>query len=77
MEEKTMSEKEKLALLEETFDIDEGTLSPEMQLDDIDEYDSMTKLSLIVMVEETFGKKLSGDEIRSFNTVQDILNVMI
>lgn len=72
-----MSEKEKLALLEETFDIDEGTLSPEMQLDDIDEYDSMTKLSLIVMVEETFGKKLSGDEIRSFNTVQDILNVMI
>ena len=72
-----MSEKEKLALLEETFDIDEGTLSPEMQLDDIDEYDSMTKLSLIVMVEETFGKKLSGDEIRSFTTVQDILNVMI
>lgn len=77
MEDKTMSEKEKLALLEETFDIDEGTLSPEMQLDDIDEYDSMTKLSLIVMVEEEFGKKLSGAEIKEFKTVQDILNAMV
>ena len=72
-----MNEKEKLALLEETFDIDEGTLSPDMQLDDIDEYDSMTKLSLIVMVEENFGKKLSGAEIRAFVTVQDILDAMV
>ena len=72
-----MSEKEKLALLEETFDVDEGALNPEMLLDDIDEYDSMTKLSLIVMVEEEFGKKLTGAEIKGFKTVQDILNVMV
>lgn len=38
-----MSEKEKLALLEETLDLDEGTLAPEMMLSDIEEYD----LSLI------------------------------
>lgn len=72
-----MGEKEKLALLEETFDVDEGALNPEMLLDDIDEYDSMTKLSLIVMVEEEFGKKLTGAEIKEFKTVQDILNVMV
>ena len=30
-----MSEKEKLALLEETLDLDEGTLAPEMMLSDI------------------------------------------
>ncbi len=71
-----MNEKEKLALLEETFDVDEGALSPEMELDGIEEYDSMTKLSLIVMVEEEFGKKLTGAEIKAFKTVQDILNYM-
>ena len=72
----TMSEKEKLALLEETFDVDEGSLEPEMLLDDIEEYDSMTKLSLIVMIEEEFGKKLSGAEIKEFKTIQDILSIM-
>lgn len=72
-----MSEKEKLALLEETFDVEEGTLSADMVLADIDEYDSMTKLSLIVMVEENFSKKLTGAELKEFKTVQDILNVMV
>ena len=71
-----MELKEKLVLLEDTFDVDEGTLTPDMGLDELEEYDSMTKLSLIVMVEEEFGKKLSGDDIKSFKRVQDILNVM-
>ena len=72
-----MSEREKLALLEEAFDMDEGTLSADMQLDEIEEYDSMTKLSLIVMVDEEFGKKLTGAEIKEFKRVQDILNIMV
>ncbi len=71
-----MDEKEKLALLEETFDVDEGSLAPDMVLEDIDEYDSMTKLSLIVMISDNFGKKLTGAEIKAFETVQDILDVM-
>ena len=71
-----MSENEKIALLEETFDVEEGTLSADMQLDDIEEYDTMTKLSLIVMIEDEFGKKLTGAEIKEFKTIQDILNIM-
>ena len=72
-----MSDKEKLALLEEAFDMDEGTLSADMQLNEIEEYDSMTKLSLIVMVDEEFGKKLTGAEIKKFKRIQDILNIMV
>lgn len=71
-----MSEQEKLALLEETFDVEEGVLNPEMALADIEEYDSMTKLSLIVMMEDEFDRKLTGSEIKNFKTVQDILNLM-
>ena len=72
-----MTEKEKLDLLDETFDVDEGTLSPDMLLDGIEEYDSMTKLSMIVMFEDEFGKKLTGTEIKEFHTVQDILELMV
>ena len=71
-----MNEKEKLALLEETFDVEEGALKPEMNLVDVEEYDSMTKLSLIVMMEDEFGKKLSGADIKEFKTIRDILNKM-
>ena len=72
-----MTVAEKLALLEETFDVEEGSLKAEMELCEIEEYDSMTKLSLIVMMEEEFGKKLTGAQIKEFRTVKDILDLMI
>ncbi len=71
-----MSDKEKLELLEEAFDVDEGYLKQEMILDEIEEYDSMTKLSLIVLMDNKFGKVITGEDIKQFKTVQDILDVM-
>ena len=69
-----MTQEEKIALLEETLEA-EG-LKAEMDLNDIAEYDSMAKLSLIVMMDDEFGKKLTGEQIREFKTVQDILDMM-
>ena len=71
-----MTNQEKIALLEETLEIDEGTLTEDTLLEDVDEYDSMAKLSLIVMMDDEFGVKLTGDMIRGFQTVGDILAVM-
>ena len=71
-----MTEQEKIALLEETLELDEGTLSADTVLADVDEYDSMAKLSLIVMMDDEFGVKLTGDVIKGFNTVGDILALM-
>lgn len=71
-----MSEREKLALLEDLFELEEGAITPETNLEDIDEYDSMTRLSLIVMMEDEFGVKLDGAAIKSFVTVGDILAKM-
>lgn len=71
-----MTLEEKLALLEETLECEEGTLKPEMELDDVDEYDSMTKLSLIVMMEDEFGVKLTSSVVKGFNTIGDILALM-
>lgn len=71
-----MTEQEKIALIEETLEVDEGTLSPETVLEDVDEYDSMTKLGLIVLMDDEFGVKLTGDMVKGFKTVSDILAVM-
>lgn len=71
-----MTEREKLALLEDMLELDEGDLTIDKELDDIDEYDSMAKLSLIVLMEDEFGVKLTGDVIKGFETVGDIVVLM-
>lgn len=71
-----MDIKKKFALLEEIMELDEGALTPEMNLDDIEEWDSLAALSYVVMMEDEFKKKISGKEIRAFKTVQDILDTM-
>lgn len=71
-----MTQEQKIALLEEMLELDNGSLSPETELSSIDEYDSMAKLSLIVLMDEECNKKLTGEQIREFKTVADILNFM-
>lgn len=66
----------KLTLLEEIMELDEGTLTPKMKLHEIEEYDSMVKLSLIVLMNDEFGKKITVKEINNFVTVQDVLDFM-
>lgn len=71
-----MTKEEKIAMLEDMLELESGTISAEMELSNIPEYDSMAKLSLIVMMDDEFGKKLTGEQIHEFNTVQDILDYM-
>ena len=71
-----MDLKQKLVALEEIMDVEEGTLKPEMDLESIEEWDSLSALSFVVFMGDEFGKKVSGAQIRAFKTVQDILNVM-
>ncbi len=72
-----MTDQEKIAMLEDTWEVDEGTLAADTLLEDVDEYDSMAKLSLIVMMDDEFGVKLTGDVIKGFKTVGDILKLMV
>ena len=71
-----MKQEEKIALLEDLLDLDGGTLKAQTELTSISEYDSMAKLSLIVLMDDEFGKKLTGEQIRVFKTIQDILDFM-
>lgn len=71
-----MTMEEKMELLAETLDVDTEDISADTVLSDMPEWDSMTKLSLIVMFDDEFGKKITSNDIKKFVTVQDILNVM-
>ena len=68
-----MELKEKLALIEEALDTQEGALAPETVLDEVEAWDSIAALSLIAMMDDNFGKTLSGSEIKALKTVGDIL----
>ena len=71
-----MSDLEKLELLEKTMDMDAGSLKPEMKLDDVVEYDSLATLSIMVMFEDEFKKKLTAEDFKKFVTVNDIIKLM-
>ena len=71
-----MEMSKKIEMLEDLFELEAGTLLPETTLSELEEYDSMSKLSLIVLMDEEFGKKLTGEQILRFKTVQDILDFM-
>jgi acyl carrier protein len=69
-----MTNQEKIALIEDALELDSGALDVSTVLDDIVEYDSMGKLSIIVVSDEEFDKKLTGGQLSEFKTVQDILD---
>ena len=71
-----MTKEEILNALEDALDVDQNSLTLEMNLTDIDAYDSMAKLAVIVLADDDFGKKLTGEQIRAFVTVGDIVDFL-
>jgi len=67
---------EKLAMLEEIFELEEGSLNEELELSELEEWDSVAKLSLIVLMDDEFGKELTKEQVNNFVTIKDILDFM-
>jgi len=70
-----MTQQEKIEVLAEMFEVAVGVLKSETALDTL-QWDSMAMLSLIALVDERFGKRLLGSQLKAFKTIQDLLNVM-
>lgn len=71
-----MITEEKIAMLEDIMDVDEGTLTLDSVLDDFEEWDSLSKLSLIVAAKNDFGLTLQSERIRDFKTVKDVCDYL-
>lgn len=57
-------------------DSDATTLTPETKFRELDEWSSLSALGVIALAEEEFGVELSGTEMRSANTIQDIFDTI-
>ena len=61
------------SVFREVFDDDELELKPEMTADDIDGWDSLTHIRLILSVQKAFSIKFSPVEMSRLKTVGDLI----
>lgn len=71
-----MTNQEKLNLLEEIMDLEEGALKEDMLLSNIDEWDSISLLSFMAMMDDEFGKVVKGKDIKEKKYVSELLEMM-
>ena len=57
-------------------DTDLSLINPNTVFRDLEEWDSLTALSLIAMVDEEYSLKLTGDDIKKSVTLQEIFNII-
>ena len=73
-----MEKNEILAKLQEIFidvlDLDELVLTPETTSNDIEDWDSLTHVQLVVAIQKEFGIKFNSKDIVSWANVQDMIN---
>ena len=61
----------------EIFDeIEASSLSAETSFRDIDEWSSLSALSLIALADDEFDVDLKGEDIRKAETIQDLFNII-
>ena len=60
-------------IFREVFDNDEINIVPEMTANDIDGWDSLSHVNLIVAIETKFNIRFSNKELMTFKNVGDLL----
>jgi acyl carrier protein len=58
----------------EVFDDDSIELRPDMTADEVDGWDSLSHVNLIVAIETTFNIRFSQKELLTFRCVGDLIN---
>jgi acyl carrier protein len=60
-------------IFREVFDDDDVTLSPELTADDVEGWDSLSHVNLIVTIETRFDIKFNQKELLTFKNVGDLM----
>lgn len=55
-------------------DTDASLVSETTDFKNLEEWDSMVALSLIAMVDDEYSVKLTGDDIKTSNTLEELFN---
>ena len=70
-----MNDAKKIELLAELFEVDEAEITPEKELSEL-HWDSLNMLGLIALFKAEMNIRLSPEKLRSFKTINDILQEM-
>ncbi|MCD6115435.1 acyl carrier protein [bacterium] len=66
-----------IELLKETLEIDESRqIDENTVLTELEEYDSLSTLGIIALIDEHFGKKLSGEYLQNITTVKSLMEMI-
>jgi len=52
----------------------EDKFAPDTDYKELEEWDSLTALSIIAMVDEALEKRITGSELRSCKTIEELYN---
>ena len=65
------------SVFRENFDDDDLLISDEMDASDIEDWDSLSHITLIVATEEAFGVRFNSSEIESLNNIGEFKKLII
>jgi acyl carrier protein len=57
-------------------DTDASVFTAETKFKEVEEWSSLTALSIIAMVDEEYDVTIKGDDIRNSTTIQDLFNLV-
>lgn len=63
-------------LAEQFDDTDITEIQPDTEYQELDEWSSLTAMSIIAMVKTQYGKTITGREIRKCQTVEELFNLV-
>jgi len=75
-----MQQQEVIAKLQEVFDgafLQRIEVSPELSARDVEEWDSLTHVSLIIAVEQAFGIRFRVGEVEGTKNVGDLADLIV
>jgi acyl carrier protein len=58
------------------FDDEPTGVTMDTDFRDIDDWDSLTALGVISMIDDEYNVKLSGEELKSLKSIRDIFNIV-
>lgn len=76
MEQKLNAEQELKKIMAELFDIKEDRIAHESSMDNIEKWDSLKHINLIIAIEEQFGIAVSADDIVEMTSFAKIRHIL-
>ena len=57
-------------------DTDASEFTPETKFKELEEWSSLTALSVIAMIDEEYDVKIKGDDVRNSQTINDLYEIV-